>query len=410
MGMCFNRLSLGGYQYFLGVSHVLRKACAVLATAAVLLASTAGVAAASYSPAPGPLFNNPRGSKPAKNRILNNVVAAINNTPRYATIRIAAYSFDRPDIGDALVAAHKRDVDVQMVLNDNWTSKQTLRLRRVLGTDPNRRSFVVICHSACRGGAGNQHMKFYLFSKTGGVPNVTMIGSANLTGYGAVTQWNDMYTIVRDFAVRDLYTKMFEQLVRDRRVAKPYLFKKVGGFEHRFYPHPDTTADTDPEMRRLNHVSCRASGGTGRNGHTVIRIVMYGWHGTRGLYLADKLADLDRHGCDVRVILSDGGGRVYRHLKAGGALVKSADLDLNGNPNDGFEDSGYELFTHEKYMALSGGFGTDHASWNVWTGSENWSNLALMNDEVTIRIQKRPAFEKYSANFDYIWKNWSRWL
>ncbi len=44
-------------------------------------------------------------------------------------------------------------------------------------------------------------MKFYLFSKTGGVPNVTMIGSANLTGYGAVTQWNDMYTIVRDFAV-----------------------------------------------------------------------------------------------------------------------------------------------------------------------------------------------------------------
>ncbi len=381
----------------------------MLATAAVLLAFGAGAAAA-FTPSPGPMFNNPRGTKAAKNRILRNVVATINATPRHAIIRIAAYSFDRPDIADALIAAHRRDVDVQMVLNDNWTSTQTKRLRRILGTDPNRRSFVVICSRSCRGGPGNQHMKFYLFSKAGSVKDITMIGSANLTGYGAVIQWNDMYTIEHNFAVRDLYTKIFEQLVRDRKVAKPYLVRSVGGFEHRFYPHPDTTTSTDPEMRRLGKVRCRATGGTGRNGHTMIRIVMYGWNGTRGLYLADKVANLARHGCDVRVLLSNGGGRVYRHLKAGGVLVKSADLDLNGNPNDGFEDTGYELFTHEKYMALSGGFGASLSSRYVWTGSENWSNLALKNDEVTIRVPGRAAFSKYNDNFDFIWGHWSRWL
>lgn len=382
----------------------------MLATAAVLLAATAGLAAASYAPSPGALFNNPRGDKAAKNRILNHVIAAVNHTPRHGTIRIAAYSFDRRDVADALVAAHQRDVDVQMVLNDNWTSKQTLRLRRVLGTDPNRRSFVVICKAACRGGAGNQHMKFYLFSQVGTVPNVTMIGSANLTGFGANMQWNDMFTVNRNFALRDLYTKIFEQLVRDRKVSQPYVVSNAGGYQSHFYPHPNTTESNDPEMQRLNQVSCRASSGTGTSGHTVIRIIMYGWNTSRGEYLAQKTADLARHGCNIHAILSDGGGRVVRILKAGGVRVKSADLDLNGNPNDGFENKGYELFTHEKWMALSGGFGKNHASNYVWTGSANWAGLAMLNDEVTIRVPGRGPFTKYQANFDYIWKHWSRWL
>ncbi|MGN6129655.1 MAG: phospholipase D-like domain-containing protein, partial [Nocardioidaceae bacterium] len=277
---------------------MLRKAWAVLATAALLIGLTAGSAAAAYAPKPGPLFNNPRGDRAAKNRILSHVVSSINHTPRHGTIRIAAYSFDRPDIADALIAAHKRDVDVQMVLNDNWTSKQTLRLRRVLGEDPNRRSFVVICRASCRGGAGNQHMKFYLFSQVGTAKDVSMIGSANLTGYGALMQWNDLFTIVNNYAVRNLYSRIFEQLVRDHRVAKPYLVRRVGGYEHRFYPHPNTTEATDPVMRRFNHVSCRATGGTGRNGHTMIRIIMYGWNTPRGVYLAQKVADLAH---DVRL-------------------------------------------------------------------------------------------------------------
>jgi hypothetical protein len=186
--------------------------------------------------------------------------------------------------------------------------------------------------------------------------------------------------------------------------------RNVGSYQFHFYPHPNTTLSNDPELQRLNHVSCRASGGTGRSGHTVIRIAMYGWSTSRGVYLANKVADLARHRCDVRVILSDGGGRVYRILKAGGALVKSADMDLNGNPHDGFEHKGYELFTHEKWMALSGAFGSNHASNYVWTGSANWAALSMSNDEVTLRVPGRGNFLKYQGNFDYIWQHWSRWL
>jgi phosphatidylserine/phosphatidylglycerophosphate/cardiolipin synthase-like enzyme len=384
-----------------------RKASAVLTAAVILVATFAGAASA-YTPEPGPLFNNPRGNLEAKNRLLTKIVKTINSTPPHSTIRIAAYSNDRRDVVDALIAAHKRGVDVQMVLNDNWTSGQTNRLARVIGRDTNRRSFLAICAGSCRGGYGNQHMKFYLFSKAGSAKNVVMQGSVNTTGYGARTQWNDLFTTTGKKKLLDLYTKIFEQLVRDRRVSTPFVHKTVGRYEVEFNPHPNTTPETDPVMRRLNGIRCTATNGTGRNGHTVIRIAMYGWRAERGLYLADKVASLDKKGCDVRVIASAPGHQVVGRLKRGGVLIKSADLDLDNNDSTGFGDTSYEVFTHQKYMAVSGSYrGT--MGYNVWDGSENWSGMGLINDEVTLRIPNRGAYNGFLANFDYVWANWSRW-
>ena len=386
-----------------------RRASSALIAALIVVGTAAGAASAAYTPAPGPIFNNPRGSAAAKDRIVTHIVDTINATPRYSVIRIAAYSNDRPDVVDALIAAHKRGVDVQMVLNDNWTSKATKRLIAVLGTDTNRRSFLSICAGSCRGGAGNQHMKFYLFSRAGKAKDVVMVGSANTTGWGARTQWNDLYTAVGVPNLRDLYTKLFEQLVRDRRVANPYIQKTADGFESEFYPYPDLTPSNDPVMNRLDAVRCAASGGTGSKGHTVIRITMYGWGAERGLWLAQKVAELDRSGCDVRALVSSPGRKVVGTLKRGGVLVRSADLDLDKNEKTGFGGTPYEVFTHQKMMALSGTW-RGQSGYQVWTGSENWSGMAGLNDEVTIRIPKRSAYEKYVANFNYVWSNWSRAL
>src|SRR5687768_7743297 len=126
---------------------MLRKACAVMAAVLVVLTTSAGPAAA-YTPAPGPIFNNPRGNTAAKDRIITHLVRTIGSAPRYSVIRIAAYSNDRPDVVDALIDAHRRGVDVQMVLNDNWTSAATNRLVRVIGRDTNRRSFIAICQGS----------------------------------------------------------------------------------------------------------------------------------------------------------------------------------------------------------------------------------------------------------------------
>ncbi|MGI8899730.1 MAG: phospholipase D-like domain-containing protein [Nocardioides sp.] len=389
----------------------MRRAGAVLVAAAVLLTGQAGLssAAPAYSPAPGAIFNNPRGDLAARDRILSHIVKTIEGTRRHSNIRIAAYSLDRPDVVDARTRAHRRGVDVQLVLNDNWTSPATRRLTRTLGTDTDRRSFVTVCVASCRGGAGNQHMKFYLFSKAGPVKDVVMIGSSNLTGYAAKTQWNDMYTVVGKPKLRDLYTKVFEQLVRNRRLEDPSIHRTVGVFENEFGPFPDTTKNTDPVMERLREVSCSAGSSTGTNGRTVIRVVMYGWSSDRGLYLAEKVADLSRSGCNVRVIVSSGGRKVVGTLKRGGVLVRSADLDLDYDDTTGFGGTAFEVFTHQKYMLLSGGF-RGKQSWQVWSGSENWSGMGLINDEVTIRIPRRTAYQRYLENFSYVWSTWSRAL
>src|SRR5689334_24808441 len=46
------------------------------------------------------------------------------------------------------------------LLNDNFTSRQTLRIQRHLGSDISKSSFLRICKSSCRGKRGNLHSKF----------------------------------------------------------------------------------------------------------------------------------------------------------------------------------------------------------------------------------------------------------
>jgi hypothetical protein len=55
-------------------------------------------------------------------------------------------------------------------------------------------------------------------------------------------------------------------------------------------------------------------------------------------------------------------------------------------------------------MILSGKLGTK-AGWHVWTGSQNWSDIALNGDEVTMHIPRRGAFYDYRKNFRFIWNN-----
>lgn len=82
--------------------------------------------------------------------------------------------------------------------------------------------------------------------------------------------------------------------------------------------------------------------------------------------------------------------------------MRSADLDLDGDPESGFGETAWERFTHEKWMALNGHWdGRDQRI--VWTGSENWSDKSLINDEVTLQIPKTGAHRAYAQHFDYLW-------
>lgn len=367
--------------------------------------------AAPWRPAAGAAFNNPVGSPAQRANLIHRIGLAIRHTHKGQTIRIATYSFDRKDVADLLLKAHERGVHVQMVVNDNWTSGATKHLRRVLGHNPHRDDFVVICEGSCRGGAGNLHMKVYAFTKTGGAARVLMTGSTNPTDRAVNLQWNDLFTEIGN---RDLFTTfvgVFNQLKMDRKVTPRWVEYHGTGMDATFYrkstqqsstvqstPMERTpTPDEDPVNQRLKKIRCQAVKGAGINGHTVVRIMMYAWQNDRGKYLADRVATMERHGCNVKVILSRPGAGVRKVLTAAHIPMRSADWQYNDEGNVNF-------YSHLKVLAVNGTYARKPTH-SVWTGSENWSRMSFRNDEMILHIESTRTYRDYVAQFNHLWKD-----
>lgn len=385
----------------------------------VLATTTLGVGVAfAYTPGTGARFNDPYGDRAAENVSMVHIRKSIQSAKKGSIIRIATYSHSRADITNALVDACKRGVAVQMVINDNFISKTTHRLKRYLGSniDPHFKdtchprnkakgeqkypdpSYLKVCFQSCRKGAGNQHMKFYLFSETGEAKNVVMVGSTNISRYAARTHFNDLFTQSNRSGMFHDYSIIHRQLAEDRRVKRVYRKFTNGDIVSEFGAVV-ARGKKDPVVRRLNKVSCA--------GGTQIRVIMYAWVGDRGKYIAKRMAELRRKGCDIRAILSQPSQGVKQTLKGAGIPIRSADMDLDDNPDTGFGETRWERFTHEKWMIING-------TWNgqpqkiVWTGSENWSGLSFLNDEVTLKIPRGDIWAQYNAHFDFVWNNHTR--
>ena len=397
----------------------------VVAVDRARLMAAAGVVAA---PAADVLFNDPTGDVAAQDRIADHVRGAIDATAEHGTIRMAAYSFDRPDIVEALWrACTERQVTVQVVLNDNFVSAPVRRLRGRIGADAassrgtchargesrgrsTEPSFVQVCRASCRlGERGNQHMKFFLFSGGSGSTDVVMLGSANLTGYAAGVHWNDLVTLTGSRQLYDDYSRVFAELASDRLVTAPAVDLTHGDVRTTVPSGRPPTTDDDDVARRLAKVECRALPGSGVSGRTAVRISMYGWRGARGADLARRVGELRRQGCRVQALVSAAGPDVVEILVAAGVRVRSASLDVDGDRATGFEDSGWEHFVHEKWMSVDGTW-DGSATRAVWTGSENWSDVSLLNDELVVMIPRDRVHDAYVEHFDDVWADHSKAL
>lgn len=401
---------------------------------AVSLVLTAGTGTAyAYVPDAGAMFNNPAGDSDAKNRSMNHIKRAVERTPSGGRIQFAAYSHNKRSINDALLDACARGVTVQMVTNNNWISNATLKLQERLGTGVDydyaadscpavtdgsvpadqrierpgdSASFAKICRQACRvAGNGNQHIKLFMFSRSGDARNVIMTGSTNTATFAANTHWNDLFTLNNaSQQMWDDYSGIFHELARGQESSNPYRMFRHGDLVTEFGARVAARDDRslDPILQRLNKVSCRTGGGYGINGRTAVRVMMYAWVGERGLYLANKVASLRRSGCNVKAILSQPSKGVKQALRAGGVGIRSADLNLDDNANTGFNGTAWERFTHQKWMTVNGTWAGDRQR-VVWTSSENWSNNSFNNDEMTLKIPRSAAQRAYARHFDHLW-------
>ena len=365
-----------------------------------MVTSVAPANAAKWQPKPGATFNVPRGGD-KQFRLHQQIVGAINHARKGSTIKIAVFSFDRKNIAAALIRAHKRGVDVQILLNNHQVTGAQRMLHKALGKKRFKDNFAYECSNGCRSNGENLHTKIYLFDHTGGARDVVMTGSVNLTRNSAVNQYNDIYIRNNSPAFYKGFNTLFQQMRKDK--PQGYWSTKIGKkVELQATPFPNFSAKHDPIMTMLNRVHCKnAMKGYGTKTHrTIVRVVMHAWNESRGLYLAQKIRSLYAQGCDVRLMYGFAGESVRNTFASktprGYIPVHTTGYDTN---EDGFID----LYTHQKELLISGSYGKSRGVKMVVTGSSNWNPEGLKGDEEILSMKFAGAYRQYTNNFQFMW-------
>jgi phosphatidylserine/phosphatidylglycerophosphate/cardiolipin synthase-like enzyme len=407
---------------------------AATATAATAVATTAD----KPKPKPkrwkaykGAFFNNPHVNAD-RFKLERRIIDTIRHVPKGGTIRIAVYSFDRVGVANALIAAHKRGVKIQMLLNDHQDTHAMKMVRGVLGTNRFAKNFIYKCKEGCRTFADqyrNLHSKFYTFTQAGKSKNVLITGSVNLTRNAVYHQWNDGYFMSGNGALFGQFVSVFKDMKHDYNTKQPPIRfcgtpkgaacdDSVDKYTTWIFPKT-STSHSDVVLDMLRKIQCLTPDGKGGQTRTHLVLSMHTMRGARGNYLASAIRDKWAQGCDFRVSYGLIGVRTKQILGASTARgripLRSTGLDYHPDDDfdlnhDGDDDVILDYYTHEKYLVIQGTYNGVPNTNMVLTGSSNWASLGTAEDEVFFTIQGRTNAKRYLANFNSFWNSgrWSR--
>ncbi|MCP3800502.1 phospholipase D-like domain-containing protein [Allokutzneria sp. A3M-2-11 16] len=353
----------------------MRRSIRALVTALLVAGSLSLPATANAAVTDGAVFNNPHVAGQQR-AIVDHLRSLIKGAAVGSTVSIAIYHFNDAGVVNELVAARDRGVKVHMVLDSKHSAKPAaVDLVRKLGTDRSKPSWVALCTKgrACIGDLGTpiMHNKFFLFSDTSGSKNVVVQGSANLTPTNTTKMWNNAVTLAGNTGLYNSYLRYFSDLVAQKKNNNYFRSDLSGNAKTYFFPR----AGSDTITNVLGNVGCADN--------TIIRIAM--WNFSRD-GIAAKLRELAGKKCRVEV--------VYTKLDAGslGHLDNHARITLKKIPGD--------FIVHSKYMLIEGTYANQKNSKWVFTGSHNYTNAALReNDEALLRLHSAAIHDQYRANF-----------
>ncbi|MFE5890233.1 phosphatidylserine/phosphatidylglycerophosphate/cardiolipin synthase family protein [Streptomyces sp. NPDC056462] len=402
---------------------------AVLSLVAALLVGGATPAAALTKPVVnGPVFNDPLGTAAQQKAVFTQLVRLIDATPAGAQIRGAMHEFIDQEVANALTAAHRRGVDVRLIVDDStyvgpggaeFGNAAYQSLRSVLGTGTGARSWIVVCDDrfedadgvddvrrGCLAVAPPQpaynHNKFFVFSRIGPFDDGTRYSrvvfqtSSNLSDWYKVESFNDAVTFT-DSAVYNGYASYHEQLRRGRTLARgdnnAYFSTPTGSaYRGYFFPRGDASYHnpaTDTVVNVLDEVSCAYTGADGLRHQTDIRMVMHSFFGSRR-QVADKLAQLRGRGCWIDIIYADSDSTITSRLNAAGIQHRRCRI-----PNG----PGIDVRPHNKQILIDGDY-NGAITPRVYTGSANLTGSSLRSaDEAIVRITSASYHSRYLSTF-----------
>ncbi|WP_341926618.1 phospholipase D-like domain-containing protein [Nocardioides psychrotolerans] len=365
-----------------------------------------------YTPPAGVKFNNPLAGKESRGRIRRHLIRTIDSVPGREQIRVASWNVKSTDIQNALARAHERGVSVRVIIDrgnagpakpNPGFDRMANRLRAGQKSRmASQKSGTRKCVSSCRYYSGIAHTKFFMFSQAGKAKNVVIYGSNNATDLAAHSQWNDMFTVRGQGNIYQEFLNVFDQMYLDKPVKQSYLTYQHGSFTSYFYPFKGKDTKSDPLMRDLNDIRCKgATGGTGTKGRTKIRIAQTSMHGDRGKQIANKLRDMYENGCDIKIVYAVFGNnvlKILRNTNRGRIPIRqiAQDFDLDGV---------YDKYLHMKNMAVSGVYKGRTDANVTWNGSANWTQVALVSDEIVMRIVGPRIRAQYANWVDFLYAN-----
>ncbi|KAA1428252.1 phospholipase D-like domain-containing protein [Nocardioides antri] len=439
----------------------MRRAAAVMA---ILLPFTLlTVPAMAYEPGGGATFNvpNPWGSEAENNRIVNKVEDAIRHVRPTARdprpiILVTGYLFDRPASADAIIAACRRGVSVRVIIDRAVVSKPFRRIVTALNADnvPDRNrdgipdrdpragrcnrslpadngglrtgatgiplmtstqvrtslreptgnnvtwgkdaSYVLKCDGSCRGGdEANMHSKIYAMSNSGTANNVVMVSSSNLNSGGTNSGWNDLVTMKNRPKTFAFMVRIHRLMTAQKRAGRKLVEFKDGPYTTRIFPMIGVGKRRDPLMQDLRKIRCSSA-----LGPTSLHIQQFWWNGHRGNYIWDKIRNLARDGCKVKIIFGavDSGllSRMKDARRAGLIELWDSRVDTDG-------DGCVNTRTHMKAVAVRGTYGTNRRYHGVWTGTANWATGSLTRgDENTLNVRSGTLWRKYVSYWNTV--------
>lgn len=350
-----------------------------------------GPRASQERPAPDPGFRvrpgvtlQPPGPGTETCHATNLLLDAIDNTPAGATIRLVLFVLTREDVADALVAAHRRGVRVQVLIEDKFHDDREADdiLEAEIGDDRSADSFLARIDATARGKGprGFTHQKTWLFSHTGTSRWVTILGSANVD-YACQDEYNDVYSFVGRRDVFDTVSAMFRQQIKDRPVADPARTFDLG--DVRLFFSPGFTLENEPIGRLLDSLPAAPT--------TTVEMAQLSLYGKRAESIIPKLARLTAGGARVRVVVRLVADQFVEQMRDAGIEFGSGDFG--------------EEYVHHKLTLVSWVDAAGRRQRIISTGSDNLSLPSLDRDEVIAQIDAdsgpaRRSWRTYQRGYD----------